>query len=112
MGRPVPYRVFLKSKIMKSEEAQELIKAIRLLTHEVQMLGHGNAVQTDPTRQFGAIEMLGMKITDTLEETSEMSRKDWFAAFALCGMIAHQNHEVSAQSAWAYAEQLIDGEIV
>lgn len=97
---------------MKSEEAQELIKAIRLLTHEVQMLGHGNAVQTDPTRQFGAIEMLGMKITDTLEETSEMSRKDWFAAFALCGMIAHQNHEVSAQSAWAYAEQLIDGEIV
>ena len=95
---------------MKSEEAQELIKAIRLLTHEVQMLGHGDAVQADPMRQYGAIEMLGMKIIDTLQETSEMSRKDWFAAFALCGMIAHQDMEVSGERAWRFAEMLVDAE--
>jgi len=92
---------------MKSEEAQELIKAIQRLTHEVQMLGHGNAIQPDPTRQFGAIEMLGMKIIDALQETAEMGKKDWFAAFALCGMLAHPDMEVSAKRAWRYAEMMI-----
>lgn len=95
---------------MKSEEAQELIKAIQRLTHEVQMLGNGDAVQADPRRQYGAIEWLGKRIEDTLHQTAEMGRKDWFAAFALCGMLAHPDMEVSAKRAWRYAEMMINEE--
>ena len=98
---------------MKSEEAEELIKAIRLLTHEVQMLGHGNAVQTDPTRQFGAVEMLGMKVIDTLNEqyeSPEMRRRDWFAAFVLCGMVANGDYEIKGETVWKITQRAIEAD--
>lgn len=95
---------------MKSEEAEELIKALRLLTHEVQMLGHGNAVQIDPTRQFGALELLGIKITETLQETAEMGRRDWFAAFVLCGMVANGDYEIKGETVWGITERVLDAD--
>lgn len=105
---------------MKSEEAQQLIKAIQRLTDEVRVIGFGDATQKSGA-QMGALELLGMKLSERIDEltdTQSMARRDWFAAFALNAILSDEKNwgdpsgempdaKYRCKCAWAYADRLI-----
>ena len=102
---------------MNEQKIDQLIAAIESLTTEVRMLGHGDAIGRRDEPQFGAIELLGMKLLDKIDTTATIAqihaikRDEMFAAAALAGLLANYGDGIepfsdTASTAYKYAECL------